>query len=233
MRNWSRVFSFSIPSTALSLALLVLGGACAPSAMADTVYSYTGAPFTQCFGTYVADCGSLSLKGTLDLSLSVSQLDNLDKFLIPASDIVSFSFHDGFAASLNQLTAADAAFVISTNSQGQITQWGVMLLSGIPAAGTVGNETLIGIFGGVGLNNGSFSGNDVKFDCTKSTAPPTGCKATVEDNDLIDGGETLGGGAWSLPQAGTSAPTPEPSSLLLLSSGLLALGPVTRRFAQR
>jgi hypothetical protein len=232
MRNLTRVFSLPVTMAALLLAL-ILGGAFTPSASANTVYTYTGTPYNQCDGTYVANCGSLSLTGTLDLTLSLSQLKNLNDFIIPASDIASFSFSDGFAASLNQSTAAFSIFVIDTNSQGQITNWGVILLSVIPTAQSTTEETMIALVTGIrpdslGITSGALSGNDVNWVCNSATkAPPLGCNFNM--SSVIDGGGEKGSsGTWSI--QGAVATTPEPSSLLLLGTGLLGLAWIGRKF---
>lgn len=226
MRNLSRVFSFSISTAAVLLGLIVVGGAFAPSAMADTVYTYTQGPDTQCYGTYVATCSSISLTGTLDLNLPLSQLENrsIDDPL-PASDIVSLSFSDGFGESLSLTNSVYSLIAIGTNAQGQITDWYIMLISGLPAANSSANEGLIYVIGGVGENSGGFAGNQVQFTCGAVSAFPKACK----EENIVDGGDELGSGSWSLPETGTTAPTPEPSSLLLLGSGLLGFGPLLRR----
>ncbi|MGB6874899.1 MAG: hypothetical protein WBD87_02585 [Candidatus Acidiferrales bacterium] len=215
----------ALHKTALFLAVALLTAAFAPSATANTVYTYTGAPYTTCFGSYSTDCSSISLTGTLDLSLSSSQLDNLNKFVIPASDVVSFSFSDGFAASLNQLTAALSMLEISTNAQGQITQWGILIVSGVPAANTPTDETLIALFFGVNsstLNiiSGSASGEFLLgCDPTASHCEPEG--------DPVNAGGTGSSGTWSL--QGTTAATPEPPYIFLSLPVLFGLMLFSRR----
>lgn len=213
-------YKHALHKTALFLAVVLLAVACAPSVMANTVYTYTGSPYTQCYGTYVATCSTISLSGTLDLSLSLSQLENLSiDTPLPASDIVSLSFSDGFGESLSLADSVYSLVAIGTNSQGQITDWYVMLISGLPAANTTANEGLIYLIGGVGENTGGFSGNQVQFTCGAVNTFPKGCK----EENIVDGGDELGSGSWSLPQTGTTAPTPEPPYIFVSLPVLVGL----------
>ena len=100
-----------------------------PSTVAQEMYTYTGNPYHYCSGTYAVsvngsiDCaGAYSVTGSFATTLSLSQLENLNDFVIPNADISSFSFSDGSGLTIDQYNATPAStyFEITTNSFGNI-----------------------------------------------------------------------------------------------------------------
>jgi hypothetical protein len=201
----------------LLLAMLLAVSGASP-ARADTVYNYAGTSYGVCFGAYTTNCTSYSLTGTFDTTLSVAALESQTDFVIPSADIESFSFTDGFEASLNQGTAQGAFFEITTNASGDITGWEV-ILSALPFPAP-GSST--GAEGAILSENGAastadVSGSGVNFDCTTSLTSPHGCALDFPG----DAGLEVGGlGIWSPP---ATTATPEPSTLPVLGVGLLGL----------
>jgi len=103
----------------LGLLFLTLPG----SMRADTIYNYTGNPYTTCDGSYLvgSSCGPYALSITFDTTMSPAQLENLPYTDITAT-IKSFSFTDGSGLSINQLDGF-AYIAIQTNATGLITGW--------------------------------------------------------------------------------------------------------------
>jgi len=172
-------------------ALLMMG--LAPSAKADTVYTYTGNPFTSCVGTYT--CGTTPfLSVTFDVTPG-TPLDNLTLFS-PGSDltpdIMTFSFSDGSGLDITQANASDFGFEVSTNGSGAIVNWAI--LAEIPSP----------------LDQYQFANTDNWA------------------GEIADGSESTPYGVGTnggIPGTWTSVvtSTPEPSSSLLLGTGLLGL----------
>jgi hypothetical protein len=196
-------------------------------AVADTLYTYAGPAYTFCTGAYAnaGGCaGTYSLTGSLDTTLSLAQLENggsgLTDYILPAADIASISFSDGYLASLNQNTATTDVVEISTNGSGDITSWGIYLSVETPAANaTVTGETILTESTPIGAINGDISGDQVNTICGPAAiSPPMGCglSLTSGGDDTVMG-FTEPAGTWSTP-----TPTPEPSTLFHLGMGLVA-----------
>jgi hypothetical protein len=201
------------------------------SLRAQTVYTYTGNPYNFCVGTYAPSginnvCPNpYALSLTFDTTLTGSALDNLTLGtgnITP--DVTSFSFGDGSGFSLTQAGATNFSAVIATDSNGNILSW-VISAQDYPASGTgpfsqgltesgyglgtVADDTLLESYDGVSygtVSNGNFT--EVGGAFADSTQPP----------NQISGAEN-----W------TVTTTPEPSSLLLMGTGLLAVFALTTR----
>lgn len=193
----------------LSLGLAAAASLCFASltAHADSTYSYQGTAF-----------GTSAITVTFDSSLNASQLADLT----PGTDITSslLSFTMAYAAP----SLDDAGFPvgesyfesgedvkIGTNADGKITSWDVsdVLFASYPAAPGEDPTALYCTYTVSTTTSGDSSSlktdNDVGF-----------CPASAS---------TSVAGKWT----GGTAPTPEPSSIALLGSGLFGVGVSMRR----
>jgi len=82
-----------------------------------------GPDYSECSGTYVANCTSYHLTGSFITTLSLGQLEDLTSYSMPVSDIAGFSFLDGSGFGLSQADAVVSSLAITTNASGNITWW--------------------------------------------------------------------------------------------------------------
>ena len=187
-------------------------------AKADTVYTYTGNPYTFCAGTYSCNGTTPALSVTFDTTLTGSALDNLtlDSTGNITADITSFTITDGSGVTI---TLADAPatylFDIGTDGNGAIQSWAmdVFLSNSIP-------------FTDAFTSYDPFAGDDGNDQSGYGRTAPTG---TIQAGGG-DGDSYRAPGIWS--SSVDPVATPEPSNLLLLSSGLIGLGFMKRKVFQ-
>ena len=200
---------------ALVLAFLAIGFA--PAAVADSTYKYTGQPYDPnspnfCNGTYIPVCSSIGVSATIVLANPLG--DNLVN--APVSP-VSFTFSGGTDAfTLTQATSLPIELLeFSTDSNGNIIGWGIQLAtdSGANSGCTPGplNFVCLGTY-----SNSNGAGDYSAYDYNHGTS-----------NEVYGAGTNSVAGSWAL------VTTPEPSSLVLLGSGLLGVFARRRRIRQR
>ena len=169
------------------------------SAKADTVYTYTGLQFNF----YEAPAGART-ETTAVVDLSAPLGDNLPlEYVTP----VSFEMSDGVTTISAGLNALRYEFEVSTDGSGNIVEWDVTSFCGLPdcgagSGGYWGLETR-NIPNGYGVIDQSYTG---------------------ALNDLV--AVLNGPGTWT---SADPVATPEPSSLILLSSGVFGLGFMKRK----
>jgi hypothetical protein len=187
--------------------------------MADITYYYTGNNFTT-FGTEDQNnnitYGSSSYNSSDSVTGWFSVSDPLPASSSFSPSPTAFSFSDG-QQTINETdvingTAYDM-FSLTTDSNGYIVDWEVLALVGLDEE--ISGE--IGIFGGpdFSVGNGPVEGDD---------AGDVG--AIINSDGSADFGESTTSGSWSTTPPST---TPEPSSIVLLLTGLAGMAGIARR----
>jgi hypothetical protein len=188
-----------------SLGLLGLLCVVTPGSLrADTVYTYTGNPYTECFGTYGPGSGTCNgttpfVSITFKTPLAGAQLDNLSA-IFPTITTITLTDNAGVTLTTQDFNGPNSSGHgwIYTWSNGDIYEWGFgaqWYASALP------NSDWYSIY-----STGSYSG----FDDTSIYSDPS--------SSLGGSGQSVHPGVWSGPQS-----VPEPPILYLLGVALLGL----------
>jgi PEP-CTERM motif len=202
---------------ALSIGLLGLLCLLLPGPLrADTIYSYTGNSYSSS-GCSPSPCISPSnLSGSFTVGVALAA--NLSNFFFTPS---AFSFTDGsFPALTGASTLAVSTFQVGTDQNANIVSWGIHLATSNSVLSGCGvNGALIGSFNNPIPPNGDGASGDFSCFLANQNTP----------SQAFSFGSNSGNpGTWTV----STTTTPEPSSLLLLGTGLLAVMGITWRKKQ-
>jgi hypothetical protein len=154
------------------LALALLAFLATSPVHADTMYTYTGTPFTTCFGTYT--CTSTGPLISIKFDTTTPLAANLPFTDITNNVIMSFGMSDGTGFGLGG--ADNAGVAVGTDANGNINQWSIGGFS----------DCLPGC---VGIQAGSSYMAGQSYDYSE----------LWEADTLVGGGETRSGpGTWTV-----------------------------------
>jgi len=170
----------------------------AASARADAIYTYTGNPFTSCSGPC---SGALSGSLTLAQALAANSTTSVQFQAVPGyANVLSWSFTDGSFVWKPSNSGSGFVATFTTGASGQILQW-----------------TLNGGTATVGSNTFQWQSSNVGCAIHMLT-----CEDLSTVNSTIFAKSTLPG-SWTMTTTAS-----EPSSMLLLALGLVALAMMYR-----